>query len=108
MTDTATLPPPSSPPLGPKSARLFYVEDVFVPTAEGPESHYSLLRIPDTAYGAEHPLVDSSYVVTLDHIDRVLERTKAVLNQYHVNTASNVSSDDSPQSSNPYVMLPAA
>ena len=88
MTDTATL-----PPLGPKSARLFYVEDVFVPTAEGPESHYSLLRIPDTAYGAEHPLVDSSYHVTQSLPNSV----------YHVNSAPNTSSNTNPQSSNPYI-----
>ena len=103
MTDTATL-----PPQGPES--FPYVEDPYtlVPTAEGPESHYSnRWNLYLKPYGPEHPLVDSSYVVTQDHINRQLERMKAALNsnttKYHVNTAPNTSSNESPQSSNPYI-----
>ena len=94
MTDTATL-----LPQGPQSDP--YVDDLYTlswyPSALGPEYYDSgFLTFSNPTHGPEHPLVDSSYPITQELLNSVTA-------QYHVNSTPDVLSNNSPQSSNPYI-----
>ena len=56
---------------------------------------------------SEQPMLDAQVNQALEVNNETLKKHKNTT-QYHVNTAPNTLSDESPQSSNPYVMLPAA
>ena len=54
------------------------------------------------------PVLDAQVNEALEANNEAMKKHQTNTTQYHVNSAPDVSSNDSPQSSNPYLMLPAA